>query len=44
VSGAVYVRNVDRSAFHRLLHALELWVLAALWLVALWVTRKPVIR
>jgi hypothetical protein len=44
VSGAVYVRNVGRSAFHRLLHALELWVLAALWLVALWVTRKPVIR
>jgi hypothetical protein len=44
VTGPVHVRDVDRSAFQGFLHTLQLWVLGALWLVALWVTRKPVIR
>jgi GT2 family glycosyltransferase len=38
-SGTIEIRHTDD--FVRLL---ELWVLGALWLVALWITRKPVVR
>jgi hypothetical protein len=44
VGGPVQVRDTYPSALRGLLHALKLWVLGALWLMALWVTRKPVVR
>ena len=38
-AGAVEIRHSD--SFVRLI---ELWALGALWLIALWITRKPVVR
>ena len=39
LSGSVQIRHSDGFA-----HMVELWALGALWLAALWVTRKPVVR